>query len=318
MSRERASRLVTVLACLMLLPVVASAQSSSSIAGVAKDTSGAVLPGVTVEASSPSLIEKTRTAVTDGAGQYKIVNLVPGVYAVSFSLTGFNTVKQEGIELTSSFTATVNADMRVGSLEETITVSGQASVVDVQNVTQQNVMTRDVLNAIPAGMKSTGQIGALIPGVTSTSQDVGGTAFSAVGLAVHGSRLNEQAALYDGMNFNNGQGRGGQFIAIVTNDATVQEMAIETAGLSAESETSGVRINLVPRDGGNSFRGLDHRRLHRPPSAERQPQRRIESARPHLGDDGQAVVRHRSRRSADRSRKTSCGSSARCGRRRPN
>ena len=92
--------------------------------------------------------------------------------------------------------------------------------------------------------------------MTSTSQDVGGTAFSAVGLAVHGSRLNEQAALYDGMNFNNGQGRGGQFIAIVTNDATVQEMAIETAGLSAESEASGVRVNLVPRDGGNRFSGL--------------------------------------------------------------
>jgi hypothetical protein len=256
MSRERALRLVAVFACLTVFPVLASAQSNSSIAGVAKDTSGAVLPGVTVEASSPSLIEKTRSVVTDGAGQYKIVNLVPGIYTVNFSLTGFNTVKQEGIELTASFTATVNADMRVGSLEETITVSGQASVVDVQNVTQQNVITRDVLNAIPAGMKSTGQIGALIPGVTSTSQDVGGTAFSAVGLAVHGSRLNEQAALYDGMNFNNGQGRGGQFIAIVTNDATVQEMAIETAGLSSESETSGVRINLVPRDGGNSYRGL--------------------------------------------------------------
>jgi hypothetical protein len=232
------------------------AQSGSGIAGSVKDSSGAVLPGVTVEASSPALIEKVRTAVTDGSGLFKIVNLVPGVYAVSFTLTGFNTVRREGIELTAAFTATVNADMKVGSLQETITVTGESPTVDLQNVTQQKVMTRDVLNAIPAGMKSTGQIGVLIPGVTSTSQDVGGTAFSAVGLAIHGSRLNEQAALYDGMNFNNGQGRGGQFIAIVTNDATVQEMAIETAGLSAESETSGVRINLVPRDGGNVFRGV--------------------------------------------------------------
>jgi hypothetical protein len=256
MSIERAPRLVTVLAILMLVPSLASAQSNATIAGVAKDSSGAVLPGVTVEAASPSLIEKSRTAVTDGAGQYKIVNLVPGVYSVTFTLTGFNTVKREGIELTGSFTASVSADMKVGSLEETITVSGQTPVVDVQNVTQQAVVTRDILNAIPAGMKSTGQIGVLIPGVTSTSQDVGGTAFSAVGLAVHGSRLNEQAALYDGMNFNNGQGRGGQFIAIVTNDATVQEMAIETAGLSAESETSGVRINLIPKDGGNTYRGV--------------------------------------------------------------
>jgi hypothetical protein len=240
----------------VLVSAAAWAQSGSVIAGVVKDTSGAIMPGVTVEASGPALIEKVRTAVTDGAGQYKIVNLVPGVYTVTFSLPGFNTVRREGLELTSSFTATVNADLRVGALEETVTVTGASPTVDTQNVVQQQVMTRDVLNAIPAGMKSTGQVGVLIPGVTSTSQDVGGTAFSAVGLAIHGSRLNEQAALYDGMNFNNGQGRGGQFIAIVTNDATVQEMAIETAGLSAESEASGVRINLVPRDGGNRFSGL--------------------------------------------------------------
>jgi hypothetical protein len=256
MWRKRWSVAAVVVALVLVIPAAAFAQSGSSIAGIVKDTSGAVMPGVTVEASSPALIEKVRSAVTDGAGQYKIVNLVPGVYTVTFTLAGFNTVRREDLELTSSFTATVNADLRVGALEETITVSGASPTVDTQNVVQQQVMTREVLNAIPAGMKSTGQVGVLIPGVTSTSQDVGGTAFSAVGLAIHGSRLNEQAALYDGMNFNNGQGRGGQFIAIVTNDATVQEMAIETAGLSAESEASGVRINLVPRDGGNRFSGL--------------------------------------------------------------
>jgi hypothetical protein len=244
------------MAAVFLMATAASAQSGSSIAGVVKDTTGAVMPGVTVEASSPALIEKVRSAVTDAAGQYKIVNLVPGTYAVTFTLTGFNTIRREGVELTAAFTANVNADLKVGSLAETITVSGQAPTVDVQNVTQQNVITRDILNAIPAGMKSTGQIGVLIPGVTSTSQDVGGTQFSAVGLAIHGSRLNEQAALYDGMPFNNGQGRGGQFVAITTNDATVQEMAIETAGLSAEAEASGVKVNLVPRDGGNTFKGI--------------------------------------------------------------
>jgi hypothetical protein len=256
MGRKGWGSLALLVALVLVIPAATLAQSGSSIAGVVKDGTGAVMPGVTVEASSPALIEKVRTAVTDGAGQYKIVNLVPGVYTVTFTLTGFNTVRRDDLELTSSFTATVNADLRVGALEETITVSGASPTVDTQNVVQQQVMTREVLNAIPAGMKSTGQVGVLIPGVTSTSQDVGGTAFSAVGLAVHGSRLNEQAALYDGMNFNNGQGRGGQFIAIVTNDATVQEMAIETAGLSAESEASGVRINLVPRDGGNRFSGL--------------------------------------------------------------
>src|ERR1700682_4801055 len=109
-------------AMLLLLPALASAQSGSGIAGVVKDSSGAVLPGVTVEAASPALIEKVRTVVTDGEGQYKIVGLVPGAYSVTFTLTGFNTIKREGVDLTASFTATVNADLRVGSLTETVTV----------------------------------------------------------------------------------------------------------------------------------------------------------------------------------------------------
>ena len=146
------------LALLVLAVPVTFAQSGSGIAGVVKDSSGAVLPGVTVEAASPALIEKVRTVVTDGAGQYKIVDLVPGVYTVTFTLTGFNTVKREGIELTASFTATVNADLRVGSLQETITVSGETPTVDVQNVMQQRVMTRDVISAVPAGMRSAAQL----------------------------------------------------------------------------------------------------------------------------------------------------------------
>src|SRR5881396_2548895 len=110
---------------LLLLPGAAWAQTlaSGSIAGVVKDTTGAVLPGVTVEAASPALIEKVRAVVTDGQGQYKIVDLRPGTYSVSFTLPGFNITKREGIELTTGFTANVNAEMRVGSLEETITVT---------------------------------------------------------------------------------------------------------------------------------------------------------------------------------------------------
>ena len=316
MSIERALRVVAVLACLSLIPEFASAQSNATIAGVVKDSSGAVLPGVTVEAASPALIEKVRTVVTDGAGQYKIVNLVPGVYTVTFTLTGFNTVRREGIELTASFTATVNADLRVGSLQETITVSGETPTVDVQNVTQQRVMTRDIMSAVPAGMRSAAQLGVLIPGVTSTNQDVGGTAFSASAIAIHGSRLQEQTPLYDGMNYNNGQGRGGNFIAIVTNDATVQEISLETSGLSAESETSGIRTNLIPRDGGNTFRGLFIGVVHRPQSAERQPQRRPEGDRPDVVDDGEASPTTSIPRSAGRSSRTSCGSGGRSARRR--
>jgi hypothetical protein len=242
-------------AAVLLLPASLHAQSGSAIGGVVRDSSGGVLPGVTVEASSAVLIEKVRTAVTDGQGVYKIVDLRPGTYAVTFSIPGFSTVRREGVELTASFTATVNADMRVGALEETITVSGQASIVDVQNVVQQRVMTRDVIDSIPVGARSAASLGVLIPGVVTNNQDVGGSAFSSAAIAIHGSRLQEQQQLYDGMYYNNGQGRGGNFVAIATNDATVQEISLETAGLSAESELSGIRTNIIPKEGGNTLKG---------------------------------------------------------------
>ena len=238
------------------LPATVAAQSGSAIAGTVRDASGAVIPGVTVEASSPALIEKLRVAVTDEAGRYSLVNLRPGSYSVSFALPGFSTVKREGIELTASFTATVNVEMRVGTLEETITVSGEASTVDVQNVIQQRVMTRDVIDAIPAGTKSVVALGVLIPGMTTNSQDVGGTQYGSAAMAIHGSRLFEQALLYDGMYYNNGAGRGGSFVAVSVNDATVREISLETGGLSAESELGGVRGNVIPKDGGNSFEGF--------------------------------------------------------------
>src|SRR5438067_641984 len=124
-------------AAVVLAPIAAYAQAS--IAGVVKDASGAVLPGVTVEAASDVLIEKTRTVVTDGAGQYKIVDLRPGNYTVTFTLTGFSTVKREGIELQGSLTSSVNADLKVGSVSETITVTGSSPLVDVQSATVQKV-----------------------------------------------------------------------------------------------------------------------------------------------------------------------------------
>src|SRR5262245_34480584 len=201
--------LVVVITGFLLVPGSAHAQSAStgSIAGVARDTTGAVLPGVTVEAASPALIEKVRTVVTDQEGQYKILELRPGTYTVTFTLTGFATVKREGIQLTTGFTAAVNADMRVGSLEETITVSGASPVVDTQNVRTQNVLSRDVLDALPSA-KSVPALGALTVGVSPTGtggsgQDVGGNKGEQyAGLVVHGSRQQDGRFLYDGMRFN--------------------------------------------------------------------------------------------------------------------
>ena len=138
---------VAALCFLILLPVAAHAQAA--ITGVVKDASGGVLPGVTVEAASPVLIEKVRSVVSDDTGRVRIVDLPPGTYSVTFSLPGFSTVKRDGIELSGSFVATINADMRVGALEETITVTGETPVVDVQTVRTQVTVSKDVLTAIP-------------------------------------------------------------------------------------------------------------------------------------------------------------------------
>jgi hypothetical protein len=144
-----AVRTVFVVSCLLAIgPSGASAQTSA-IAGIVRDTVGAVLPGVTVEVSSPALIEKVRTAVTDGAGVYRVEGLRAGVYAVTFTLAGFSVVRRDGIELTSDFTAPVSVELKVGTLEETITVTSESPIVDVQSITQRTVMTRDVLDVIP-------------------------------------------------------------------------------------------------------------------------------------------------------------------------
>ena len=242
-------------AALVIAASSAFAQNQSSIAGVVKDATGAVLPGVTVEAASPALIEKVRTVVTDPAGQFKIIDLRPGSYTVTFTLAGFSTVKREGIELTGSFAATVNADLRIGAVEETITVSGEAPTVDVQNVVQQRVMTRDILDGAPLGTKQAAAVGALIPGVVASSQDVGGTQFTAASIAIHGGRSGEMLILFDGLDASNGQGRGGAYTTVQSNDAAVQELGLQTSGFSAESELGGIRTNLIPRDGGNTFKG---------------------------------------------------------------
>src|SRR5690349_15135630 len=164
----RGLRILAGIVCVALIPVAAHAQAS--ITGTVKDASGAVLPGVTVEAASPALIEMVRTATSDGSGQYRIENLRPGAYTVTFTLPGFSTVKREGIELTGTFVATVNADLKVGTLEETITVTGETPTVDVQSVARQRVMTSETMEQLPVN-RMPAFIASLIPGVNNSSVD---------------------------------------------------------------------------------------------------------------------------------------------------
>src|ERR1700704_5814185 len=175
----------------VLIPAVASAQASASITGVVRDSSGAVLPGVTVTASSPALIEQTRSVVSDATGQYRIVDLRPGTYTVTITLPGFSTVRREGIELTATFVATVNADLRVGTVAETVTVTGESPVVDVQSSQTVRTLSSDVMAAIPSS-RLYSNVTVMMPGVNVQGADVGGITGSLFSVfQAHGGRRNE-------------------------------------------------------------------------------------------------------------------------------
>ena len=235
----------------LFLPSAAYAQAV--ITGVVRDASGAVLPGATVEAASPVLIEKVRSVSSDAAGQYRIVDLRPGTYSVTFTLPGFTTVKREGIELSGNFAATVNADLRVGALEETVTVTGESPIVDVQSARSQQIIDKDVLAAIPSSRNVTG-IQAIIPGM-GTAGDDGGLAGTMQGGAsnIHGGRANDSRIYADGINMGwaGGSGGGGQMPQV----AASQEVVMTISGGLAEAETSGLVFNAVPREGANAFSG---------------------------------------------------------------
>ena len=244
--------------CLVLVscfvqPATAWSQAETgNIVGIVTDISGAVLPGVAIEAASPTLIEKVRTTVTDEQGRYRIGDLRPGSYTVTFTLPGFSTLKRESLELTTGFTATVNAELKVGGIDETITVSEQAPMVDVQNIQQQVTITQLTLDALPTP-KRPAQLITLIP-----SANAGGTNFHDVGgvgsdrgfFGVHGQRPDDMTYNVSGMDNRVFSGGGFQF-----NSHTFQEVVVETAAGSAESTTGGVQINIIPKDGGNRFSG---------------------------------------------------------------
>jgi hypothetical protein len=241
---------------LLFLSSAATAQTGSAITGVVRDSAGLVLPGVTVEASSPALIEGSRASVSDAQGVYRIVDLRPGTYRVTFTLPGFRSLVRDGVVLTSAFTATVNADLEVGAVEESVTVTGEAPIVDTQNVAAREVFTRDTFEALPIS-RTTGVWAALIPAVRQPPvTDAGATGGIDVGatqsersqaeISVHGG-TSDIRVVRDGMEAMRG--------VYSMNRVDTQEITVQMGGNPAEAETGGVRINIVPREGANNLFG---------------------------------------------------------------
>jgi len=251
MTRRLAVAAFAALSSLTLLPVTADAQST--ILGIVKDSSGGVLPGVTVEAASDVLIEKVKTAITDEQGRYRIVDLRPGTYSLTFTLTGFNTFKRDGVALPAEFTATINAELSVGTLQETVTVTGESPIVDVSTAVHTQVLDRELIDAIPTGRTMQG-LGQLIPGINLNLPDTGGArAMQQTYMSTHGMTTANNTVMVDGMMINGLQGDGA--IQTYFNDALNAEVSYQTAGIGADTSAGGVRLNMIPREGGNRFSG---------------------------------------------------------------
>ena len=242
-------RVLMVLAVVAAGPSVATAQS---LAGTVRDTSGGVLPGVTIEASSPALITKVRTGVTDETGQYRIPDLPPGTYKVSFTLTGFTTVVREGVELSGGGVMTIGAEMRVGSVAESITVTGESPVVDIQTARQQTVINGDIVRALPAS-RSYGNYLAAIPAIQATGFGGGASTINNF-FSARGGRSTEGLIQLDGMNVG-APGNGGGVSGYLYDMSNSSEVQVAISGGLGEADRGGPAFNIIPKTGGNTFSG---------------------------------------------------------------
>ncbi|MBZ5606105.1 MAG: carboxypeptidase-like regulatory domain-containing protein [Acidobacteriia bacterium] len=214
------------------------AQNLGAIAGVVRDQTGAVVPGVTVEASSPALIEGRRSTTTGGNGEYRIVDLRPGEYTVTFTHQGFRTVRRSGITLGASFTVTVDGELQVGATAQEMTVSDAPPLVDVQNSLTEKAMDRKTLDAIPTG-RDPFAVGQIIPGVSTATPDVGGTqGMQQPTLQVHGSNGNDNVFVVDGMQIQH-TGFSGNQTGFYYNDSLMESITYLTSSLPAEAPVGG-------------------------------------------------------------------------------
>ncbi len=240
---------IVVFLSVLFLPTFAWAQAS--IAGLVRDESGAVLPGVTVEAASPVLIEGVRAVTTDDQGRYRIEALRPGPYKLTFSLTGFSTLTRTGVDVPSDVVVTVNADMKVGALEESVTVSGQSPQVDVQQASRTQVLTRSIIDALPVS-RNVMSIGVLAAGVRAGTPDIGGSRMTEqVALRAHGLAGNDAEQLVEGMSIQSLEGPSQSYF----DDMLQTEISVMTSAIPADTSGGGIRLNSVLKDGGNLFSG---------------------------------------------------------------
>jgi hypothetical protein len=246
-------RFAPIWSCLFVTIMSSTVFAQSAVTGVVKDTSGAAMPGVVVEAASEVLIEKVKSTVTDGSGGYRIADLRPGTYTLTFTLTGFNTYRRDGLQLPAEFTATVNAELTVGALEETITVTGASPVVDVTSAAKTSVLDREAIDAIPTGRSIQG-MAQLVVGVNLNLPDTGGArAMQQTYMSTHGMSTSNTTVMVDGMMVNGLQGDGA--IQSYFNDAMNSEVSYQTSAIGAETSSGGVRLNMIPREGGNRWSG---------------------------------------------------------------
>ena len=250
----RAQGLARVLAVVVFVLFPIAARAQSSMTGTVRDASGGVLPGVTVEAASPALIEGVRSAVTDAQGIYKVVDLRPGTYTLTFSLPGFRTVRRDGFVLPAEFAATVNAELGVGAVNETVTVTGEAPVVDIKSSRAQTQFEKSTIEALPGAGRLT-ILSDIVPGATLTQEfnrGVGGTSDrTQTRYSVHGGP--EAQPYVDGVNQQLPNSTQGVF---VYNQLNIQEVVVETSGVGADRDSGGMQINMIPKDGGNQFSGI--------------------------------------------------------------
>ena len=244
-------RALLVLVCLIAAPSLVWAQAT--IAGVVQDASGGVLPGVTVEAASPALIEKVRTAITDGTGRYRIENLVPGTYTVTFSLAGFVTVRREGLIVSGTGVISQDAELRVGGVQETITVTGETPVVDVQSTRREITLDNETMRGLPS-VRSYSYLLTTVPGLQTNVNNVSTGPVFAI-FPIHGGRGVESRVTIDGMNVSNPPG-GNQPPNYTADIGNAQEVTMTTSGGLGEYETAGLTMNIVPKQGGNSLTGM--------------------------------------------------------------